>query len=184
MRQEGMGIGPNMDPGIEVEWVEGNLLYLKGHKYPFKGLPTLERVQTANILKGLLKFRAQAVLEALEYILEHDQAYRYRFMDLIAETTKERLTKNPRKEIKRLLSINRERDYKVVSDKIGKFGRLVTYALLIPSAKRKFRHAVYNWDWSKYQWDEIDRYWALQKLDYNYFGLSYEERQQILKSMV
>lgn len=173
----------------EVERVEGNLLYVKGHKYPFKGLPTLERVQTAGIFKGLLKFRAQAILEALEYILEHDQAYRFRFMDMLAETTKERLTENPRREIKRLLAINKARDYThangpLVSDKIGKVGNLVLWALLLPPLKRRFREAIATLDWSKYQWDDIDRYWAYLKNDYDYFGLSFEKRQILLKAML
>lgn len=166
-RYHGIGIGPNLDPGLEVERIEGDLWYLRGHKTPFKSPPTLEDVRAADIMKDLLKLKIGGITGAFEYILQKDWAYRLRFLDLCNETTPERLQKEPIREIRRLLAINRERDYKtangeLVSDKLQKFGRLIQIALLWPPFRRKFREYTKNLP----KPDEIDKYWMRLRTDY------------------
>lgn len=43
-----------MNVGIEVERVEGMLVYLKGHPYPHKGLPTPEVILAIGVVKTLI----------------------------------------------------------------------------------------------------------------------------------
>lgn len=40
----------------QVSRVEGNCIYLEGHPYPFKGIPTPERVRAINEIKQMFKF--------------------------------------------------------------------------------------------------------------------------------
>ncbi len=166
-RFEGIGIGPNLDPGLEVERIEGNLTYVKGHSYPFKNAPTLEQIEILNIFKGLFRFKLSAAIDALEYVLKYDWAYKVRFLDLCNETTTELLHQNPRKEIKRLTAINKERDYKVangelVSDKVQNFAKILRFLLLFPPFKRKFKELAINLP----KPDEIDKYWMRLRTDY------------------
>jgi hypothetical protein len=51
-------------PYTEVEKIVGRLMYLKGHPFPMKGIPTLEDVNRANKLKSELK-RPKVLLSLL-----------------------------------------------------------------------------------------------------------------------
>ena len=212
--------------GLEVERVEGTLVYLKGHKYPHKGLPTPEAVHAVNIVKALSleyvkcpffnydkiawKVMSQFILEheyqtkatqtirdmialflfkigyeetkacriadIISHIFEYDQAYRFRVQDLASETSVKALTSYPQKEIKRLLAINEKRDYNVVSKKFKLVSKFIGFALWIPKYKRAFKETVRAVGIKGLQFDENDKYWANMKIDYNYFGQTYEQR--------
>ena len=149
---------------LEVERVVGDLLYLKGHPFPFKGLPTEERVQTTNILKGIFKLSPQSFYQAAQYVIQYDWAYRVRLLDLCNETTLEKLHTSPRAEIKRLMQINKERDLPEVHEKLNKFANLLRFLLLFPPFRRKFREIVTELP----KMDESDRYWASMKTDYRF----------------
>lgn len=213
-----------------IEFGEGIKVFLKGHQYPQKGIPTQEAISAINVPKRflrcvltewwyilpllgikrfirgftgvswpvmsphILKYQfmsptSQAVYDLLKevdvqmakivaHVIEYDAAYRFRLMDLASETSKEKLLKNPRKELKRLLQLHKERDYEEVVDKVGGVGRLCTYALFYPPFKKAFVRAIESVDFKKLQYDEADRYWAMKKRDYSYFGLSYADRQR------
>lgn len=216
------------DSFFEVDHIDGNLMYLKGYPYPYKGVPTIEALEAVNRAKSVLKAWAQlplpwrfnaAISEAwtmlrpyqmptLEItstalwvwnfvlvfnkknwwgympalIIQYDAAYRFRLMDLASETSTLALTLNPRKEIARLIEINRQRDYPEVSNKIRMVGNLVRAALLWPPWKRAFIHAIQECPLDHLVFDEIDRYWACHKKDYNYFGKTYVQRQWMIKT--
>ncbi len=173
-----------LNEGLEVERVEGNLTYVKNATFPFKNAPNEATIEAVNLFKKLFKLQFP-ILDILNYVLQYDWAYRLRFIDLCEETTLEALSNNPRKELKRLIQINRERDYKetshptnpLVSDKITKLGNLLRTLLLIPTANRHFKR---NLPKQLPTFDDIDLYWALQRKDYNIKGLSYEQRMDEL----
>lgn len=58
---------------------------------------------------GINKEIREQTTEILINVINYDNAYRYRFQDLFNETTKGKLM-NPRKELKRLLKINKSRE--------------------------------------------------------------------------
>ncbi len=120
------------------------------------------------------------------HIIEYDNAYRLRFVDIASETTKERLIENPRKEIKRLLKIVEEREVAMGHHVSGKFkyvSILLRLFLLRPKYRNAFREAIAKSNWENMIWDNIDRYWASLRTDYDFFGMSYEARQANLKAL-
>ncbi len=209
---------------FEVERIvfeDGLKMYLKGHKYPLKGVPSIKTMEAINQVKVLLKrllrlqttprqfgLQSMALLHglvispqfmcacarevytmleqatgdipfshAIAAILEYDQAYRFRFQDLASETTSLRLIAYPQKELSRLLEINQQRDYNEVSEKIGKI-RKFTYLLWFPPLRALFQKIISQSTFNNLQFDENDVYWATIKRDYNYFGKTFEERNE------
>jgi len=171
---------------------EGNLIYLEGHPYPHKGRQTIESVDMVNSIKkiwpflvfksvrkltehALVTYQIELCAMAAEiykishifaYLMEYDGAYKFRVQDLANETSTELLTTRPLKEIRRLLAINKERDYPAVH---RKFVIAATLLYLYVLFKRKdFIKKIKKLDWSKIQMDENDRYWASIKTDYEY----------------
>ncbi len=159
---------------LEVERIEGTLLYLKGATFPFKGKPTEDAVQATNLFKTILKGHIP-LLEIVNYVLEYDWAYRVRYIDLCNETTKEKLLKHPHREIKRLLTLNKQRDYLKVHKKLKTFSRLIILALYIPKYRKILKQTTLP------SFDDIDLYWALQKKDYDIKGLTYQQRIEELE---
>lgn len=141
---------------------------------------TLNFVMTLCVEFGVPFKEAQKTAQTVAAIVEYDSAYRFRLMDVLTESSKEQLVGNPRKEVKRLLELNRERDYQEVSDKMTRVGRVVTYALLIPKFKKAFVKAIKGSQFSKFKYDAADIYWAYHKRDYQYLGKTYEERTTLL----
>ncbi len=220
--------------GHQVEKVVGNLIYIKGHKVPHKGIPHHEAVEAINkVKKILLNLKPSITLERtlkrfndqtfeilkphllaldemtaaastiqdhvmlfltdlgtdadtnwmtsriISHIFEYDQAYRFRIQDLANETSIQELTNKPRKEIKRLLNLNKERDAQNVNEKFEKVVHLLNVILLIPTYRNAFKHAITTRGIGSLQPDINDRYWMCMKSDYDYFGLSYGERQKL-----
>lgn len=189
----------NPESSIEVDHIEctpAPLMYLVGHPYPLKGLPTVEAIERVNTLKRLLKrgrwVQARLALRntpqdflcpvarevakvstLLAEILEHDQAYRFRFQDLVSETSKDGIGNRPYRETRRLVRLYFQRESSAMSK--------MWWMHLLPFAMLYFVKYLESLDWQKMQFDEGDRYWACKKLDYNYMGLNYWARQKLLK---
>jgi hypothetical protein len=104
------------------------------------------------------------------HFFEYDNAYRYRLQDLFNESTEEKLTQNPIKELGRLSKINQERDVEVVSTKFKSGIKLLQAILLVPKFKKAFKEAMTFVDFKKLQYDEIDIYWISMRNDYLYLG--------------
>lgn len=153
----------------EVERVEGDLLYIKGAQFPFKGGATEELVNAANIFKRFFRFDVTVVWDAMEFVLKYDWAYRIRFLDLCTELNPKN---GPFKEIGRLLSINKARDDIRVHKKIRAVGNLLRFAMLFPSMRARY------WAWvpNRPVLDDLERYWGYQKLDYNLEGKNFYQR--------
>ena len=100
-------------------------------------------------------------------VVEFDQAYRFRMQDMMGQTTVEAMTKNPSKELERLLMINRVRD-RSVGDKISYYGKVLVWLLKIPTYKKAFIYSIKLNGVKHAQFDENDKYWAALKTDYHY----------------
>ena len=114
-------------------------------------------------------------------VLQYENSYRFRFEDIAGMTTKAKLLANPRKELKRIEQIYRQRELShgenSVGDKFIMIFRLLRLLLLIPSFKKAFRFALLDSNFKNFQPDTIESYWADRFNDYNYGGETRQERQ-------
>lgn len=113
----------------------------------------------------------------LSHTLEYDDAYRTRLQDIITECSERALIEDPRKEIKRLMEIYKEREPdQYVARKMGKIVSWLSLLLLVPKVRKAFRSTIRAADFRKLKRDESDQYWILNRGDYNFMGMSYEQR--------
>ncbi len=120
------------------------------------------------------------------HLIEYDNAYRLRFIDIASETTKEKLLKNPRKEIKRLFGLLVEREVYLGESIVMKFRwitKFLLFILLIPRFRKAFKFAIGRSHWDRMCWDNIDKYWACLRTDYNFMGMTYKSRMKLLESI-
>ena len=180
------------EPIQRVEYGDGIKVFLKGHPYPLKGMPTQEAMFAVDIVKKLLMFKWKDAMQTAlkpyllkpEYmgpfarelrrmfpgklgttiatVLDYDNAYRLRIQDLCKETTKEKLLAHPFREVQRLLKINQRRDYPEVHFKFKRFAPFISILLCI--RRKTFREC--NWD--QLLPDESDLYWLSIRTDYHY----------------
>jgi len=124
------------------------------------------------------------------HLFEYDNAYRLRLVDIMSETTLERLYK-PRTEIKRLMSILCTREqYESstgllptnVNKKIEGLINVASVVLLVPKYKKAFINAVNSIDLKNLQYDESDIYWTNMRTDYQFRGMTFKERMQDAES--
>ena len=94
------------------------------------------------------------------------------------------MVKNPRKEIRRILSIMAQRDNdKFVVKKFKLFGIAISAILLFKKFRQAFIEALKECDFSKFQFDDADEYWIAYRKDYMFQGKTTEERQKIQKDL-
>lgn len=116
------------------------------------------------------------------HIVEYDPVYMQRIIDLGSETTKEKLLAGLRSEIKRLGKICEAREVdRMVRKKMRLLFFIARVILLDPRIKRSLLNAIDVSDWSRLQYSEKDRYWAMQKEEYNFTGKTLDERIETLK---
>lgn len=120
--------------------------------------------------------------EAFSMQIEYDNAYRLRIEDTMSETTKERLLENPRKEIKRLITIISEREPAWYNtDKFKAAAKILGILLYVPKIRRAFNNNLKASNFANFQLDEADRYHVLLWADYNFLGKPIEERIEMYK---
>jgi hypothetical protein len=160
-----------------------------GHYYQVNYLyPAAE--ETKNILVfilkeyGLANELAENIGDIIATFIENDNAYRFRYQDVVSETTKDTLLKNPYKEWKRLLDLFIEREMRGKDSKItGYFKnilRILRILSLTPKFKRIYKAAINNANLDNIKFDEDDKYWVLWWNTYNFFGQTFEERRKKL----
>ncbi len=191
-------IVPPVDPNaLTIERIEqgnGIRVYVKGHKYPFKGMPTKEAVDAIAIIKKLLKLQPiKAMWAAIEpfvlkdefqqpmtreiikmfpsklgitiaHTFEFDSAYRLMFQDLLKETTKEKLLNHPLQEIRRLIAISKRRAHPVAFKKIRGTLLAILPMLYLPTIRNRVRACHFP----NLQPDSDDAYWTRLRTDYKW----------------
>jgi hypothetical protein len=142
---------------------------------------------TENFLRklGITEINSTRFAAIFSHIIEYDNAYRFRVEDLMSETTREKLYKNPIKEVWKLKKICAQRDHKNVGWKFQGIALVLCIGLCFPSVRKAFKKAVFESDFEKLQYDDVDRYWTAMRTDYPWWGLEAEERSKwnIGKSM-
>lgn len=121
----------------------------------------------------------------IAHLFEYDNAYRLRLEDLFSETSKEKLLANPRKEIQRLVELDRQRENQhgvMVSNKFKALAWIMSSLILMsPKIRQSFKKAIEASKFEKLQLDNVDKYWACHRTDYLFMGMTYEERGKLLK---
>lgn len=136
---------------------------------------------------GISEMEADKFAEIFVHILEYDNAYRFRFMDIMGAMTKEDF-KKPRKALRKLrkLSIDREgeldgankRDEKIVAKK-DKLIHMIVLLTYIPKFKKALVKITRDMNLKNLQPKEGDIYWfCTPQYRYQFMGLSNDERKE------
>ncbi len=130
---------------------------------------------------GITSGTAMGTARIVAHLFEFDIAFRYPLQDLCTETFFGDLYTNPKKVLKKLGEIYVQRS-KVISDKnsagakVQKMIALAGYLLYLPKVRRCFNFALQAIDFTKIQFDVMDRYHCMWLGDYDYFGLTLQQR--------
>lgn len=126
---------------------------------------------------------ADKVSEIFSRIIDNDDAYKQRLKDIFSMTSKEKL-KNP-KELTRLLNIMYERQAGGKNSWVNKVKAVVILLrlsiLFIPSARKGYRSAVDNINLDNLILHFEDLYWSVYKTDYDFAGMTIEQRKQFAR---
>lgn len=147
-------------------------------------IPVASELQgiTETFLKelGTENQNAEMAGEILGSIINYDNAYHFRLVDLFSLMDKEKLLKNPAKELQRSIKIFVSREIAVqVTDKFKKMLFVFTILFWSKRIKNAFLRAVDQAKWSNLCYTVIDEYNVLERGDYNFLGLTYEQRIDI-----
>ena len=121
--------------------------------------------------------------DIIGFIIDIDDAYRYRIQDIASETTAKELIAHPIGEIRRLTKILITRDSPGVAKKFQRVSTLLQLALLIPRFRRAFKKTLSEnfLFFQKLQYDQADEYWVWNRPDYKFLGMTHELRMELAK---
>lgn len=126
---------------------------------------------------GIGKEIAQNFAEVFAAQIEYDNAYRLRIEDAMSETTKEKLMESPGRELVRLGGIIMQREPNHgTGESFPKILGALSKVLYVPWYKKMFLKCVEESDFKNFQLDEADRYHVLLWADYNFLGMTLDER--------
>lgn len=138
---------------------------------------------TFEFLRHLIdEEKADKVSEIFSRIIDNDDAYKQRLKDIFSMTSKKKLMKP--KELSRLVDImyQRQMEHRVWVKKVKAVVFLLRIAIwLIPNAKKAYKSAVKNVNLDNLILHWEDMYWSVYKKDYNFAGMTWEERMKLVK---
>lgn len=109
--------------------------------------------------------------------IEYDNAYRLRIEDAMSETSQESMMEDPIGELIKLGEVVTQRDPSIHnSERFRKILGTVAKLLWIPKYKRIFIECIKESTFENFQLDDADRYHVLLWADYNFLGLSLDDR--------
>ncbi len=126
---------------------------------------------------------ADKVSEIVSRMIDNDDAYKQRLKDIFSMTTKEKLLKP--KELTRLVNLMESRQLGGKDSWVKKVKAVVLLIRLaiffIPSARKGYKSAVQNitMDNLILHWEDL--YWSIYKTDYDFGGMTIEQRKQLAK---
>jgi hypothetical protein len=127
--------------------------------------------------------RADKISEIVSRIIDNDDAYKQRIKDLFSMTDKERLLK-PR-ELTRLVNLMDKRQLNGTCPWVKKVKSMVLLLRLaiffIPNARKGYKSAVQNINHDNLILHWEDMYWSVFKKDYDFAGMTIEQRKQLAK---
>ena len=130
---------------------------------------------------GIKSEISEKTAEIFSTLIEYDDAYRYRLEDLLSETSKELMIRQPAKEIKKIIRIHTEREiiHPQVPAKFKSFAYIISFMMWNRKVQGAFIYSLKQSYFKNFQLDEADIYHTLLRTDYNVAGKSYEERKAI-----
>lgn len=153
----------------------------KGYQVKVEDLLTELQHKTHRVEKWEHLELIAAITNFLCVFLELDSAYRFRLQDILALVDKESVKRDVVGEIRRLVNVMISREYydypTSVRDKISNAMRiLVLFLGLSKYARQWARDFLVELDTEQVKMDESDWYFCLKRREYNFSGLSIEER--------
>lgn len=132
---------------------------------------------------GIGKENAEQFARIFATCINYDNAYHLRLIDLFSETDKGKMMENPSREFKKLVAVSFEREVDKVNQpwKVKYISLLLRIVFFSPRVKGAFRKAIGQCDFKRMQYDVIWRYNVLERGDYNFMGLTYEDRITIFR---
>jgi len=101
--------------------------------------------------------------------LEFDNAYRFRFQDMLEELNKEEAVKNPAEEIKRLYKINVSREvHEELKEKQTQYGNFFYWLFSLPRNKELASEFFKRLNLEEVKLSDIDRHWCVPRPDYHF----------------
>jgi len=131
---------------------------------------------------GIKSDITEKTAEIFSTLIEYDDAYRYRFEDLLSETSREDMIRQPAKEIKKIIKLHAEREIvssHIISPKFKSFAYIFSFMMWNRKVRKAFNFALKQSYFKNFQLDGADIYHTLLRTDYNAQGKSYEERKAI-----
>lgn len=150
--------------------------YLKDIRLSNTTREILKFVQNFLIALGFDQELAYRTGRVFAHQIEYDDAYRYRLVDVLSETSKAALLDNPQREFKKLARIFQERDDAYTGSKFIKFISLISYLLYLPKFEKAFNAALHYSAFENLQYDDIDSYFVTLRADYKFKGKPIEDR--------
>lgn len=154
--------------------------YLKDEYYSKPVKEIIGFCERFMVLLGVERDKAYRAARTIGMMFENDQAYCWRFQDVMTEAT-ERLKKEPYDEVKKLVEIliSREPSPEGMAIKYHAILKTLRYALLIPSIRNALKKSLEPLDLKNCSLTENDIYHTLLYSGYNFQGKSQEERLKI-----
>ena len=113
--------------------------------------------------------RILQVRDILCMYLEFDNAYRFRFQDMMEELNKEEAEKDPAKEIKRLYDISVSREvHEEVREKQAQYGEFFQYLFSLPRGKELASEFFKRLSLEEVRLSDIDRHWCQPRSDFHF----------------
>jgi hypothetical protein len=137
-------------------------------------------IKTFMVHLGFDKQMSYEFAMFFSHLIEYDDAYRYRFQDVMSEITKEQLLEYPRRTIDNIMSLLYARDSAGVANKFNKIAVMFYWLLLIPKVRIAWNKTIEIMNIEALQYDKDDRYWVSVRDDYKYMGKTYKERFDVL----
>lgn len=121
--------------------------------------------------------------EVFSTLIQYDDAYRLRVEDVMSESTKENMLKNPAKEMERILAILSDREpHQGNTDKFSKIATMLKFLFIVPKFKKSFKNAIEKSHFENFQLDDADRYHLMLREDYKAMGYTIQERVEMYKA--
>lgn len=165
-----------------IDIVDLNILkpyYLKDGYY------SKATIEVRNFIREFLRElgidydKADLFGEMVSLTFQYDNAYYYRLVDIMSESSKERLSQGFPQEVKRLLSIILERDNCLAQiPKYNALANVLKYIYWIPSVKRAIIRGLNAVTFDNWQMDEADKYHMNLYDGYKVRGLDFKTRLQ------
>ena len=141
----------------------------------------LKEEYQCKVTREICKLPFGELSKIFGHILQYDDAYRFRFQDIISEIDPWELYRNPTATFVIMLDTIILREHS--QGMKDKWSKLYKYGVLVFLLTWWIRDIIKNVDFDNLKYSEADKYWVSLRADYDYMGLSYEERVQSVKNI-